>query len=317
MNKFFGWASRRMFPLVLMLVVLPGCQKKDDPVAVPKTIPDQIREDPQFSLLRDAMTYAGVGDNLKGGNLTLLAPNDAAFRASGLTTGTILAMPKDEVKNLLMYHVLYAPVPSSAIPFGTNSITTSNKGVAFITKTNSGTIFVNGALMTQPDVTTGNGYLHIIDRVLTPSFKTALSAIQNNPNLTLLAAVIKRIGSTNPTLLNALTDASSTNQITVFAPSDDAFRAAGYGSVSVIESANPQLLANILAYHVGLGVLFTTQFQTGPLSLLSGGSGPKVTVQNGTVTVKGNRNTTAATIRQADIPVSNGVVHVIDQVLLP
>ena len=80
------WMSKS-FSLRVGLVVLASlgfvwsCQKRDNAVATPQTITDRILEDSQFSLFRAAVVYAGVGDALKDGNLTLFAPNDAPFQA--------------------------------------------------------------------------------------------------------------------------------------------------------------------------------------------------------------------------------------------
>lgn len=308
----------RLLILVLVALVSLRCQKNDDTTAVPKTATDLILEDNQFSLLRAAMTYAGAGDALKGTNLTLFAPNDAAFQASGLTAASITSLTKEQVRNLLLYHVLYSPVSSSAVPAGLNSVQTANQGVAYLNKTGTGTIFVNNARVTQADLTVANGVVHVIDRVLTPSTGTVLQTIQTNPNLTLLSAIIRRIGTSNSTLLAAFTNANPTNRVTVFAPSDAAFRADGrFTSVSAIETANQQTLANLLAYHVTTGVVLSNQLQTGTLTTLLGSSRITTTVTNTQITLRGSRNTSAALIQTPDLVATDGVVHIIDKVLLP
>lgn len=301
-----------------LLIGSLGCQKNDSSVAEPKTIADQILEDKQFSLLQSAITYAGVGDALKAANLTLFAPNDAAFQASGLTTtAAITALSKDQVKNILLYHVLYSPVSSSAVPSGLNSLQTANQGVAYINKTSSGQIYLNNAKVTQADIQTANGVVHIIDRVLTPSTGTLLATIQNNPKLTLLSAAVSRVASSNPSLLAALNSSSSATTFTVFAPNDDAFIAAGYKTTAALDAVSPQTLTSLLSYHVISGVSLAYQLQAGSLSTLLTGSKLTIAVTNGTATVKGNKNPTAASIKSADLITTNGIIHIIDQVLQP
>jgi uncharacterized surface protein with fasciclin (FAS1) repeats len=318
MYKLLLTRLQRVIVLGVMLVTAFACQKNDDTKATPKTITDQILEDNQFSILRAAITYAGVGDALKGANLTFFAPNDAAFQASGLTESAIRALSKDQVKDIVLYHALYTPVSSSAVPSGINSVQTATSGVAFINKTNTGTIYVNQARVTQADLPTANGVIHIIDRVLMPSAGTMLAAIQNNPNLTFLAAAVKRIGSSSPTLLAALSNTSSANPVTVFAPNDAAFKADGrYTSISSIEVASPQTLASLLSYHIVSGVLFSNQLQTGSINTLLSGSRVTIAALNNTATVKGNRNAAPATIKTPDVVTVNGVIHIIDQVLQP
>ncbi len=140
-----------MLVVTCLLVLLTGCQKNDDTVAVPKTITDRILEDSQFSLLRVAINHAGVSDALKGANLTLFAPNDAAFQASGLgSEAAIKALPKEQLKNTVLYHLLSSPVAVAKIPAGSTPVQTMG-GVAFINNTSSVT-YVNNGRLTQTDI---------------------------------------------------------------------------------------------------------------------------------------------------------------------
>ena len=318
MKTDFWTGTRRISVIVLLLIAVLGCQKNDDTVAKPQTITDRIIEDGQFTLLRAAVAYAEVGDALKAGNLTLFAPNDAAFQSAGLGTPTaITSLSKEQVKTLLLYHLLYGSVPTSAIPEGLNSVATASKGIAFVNKSSDGKIYLNNAQVIQAAIAEANGYVYSIDRVLTPSTGNLLTTIQNNPNLTFLTAAVKRIGASNPTLLAALNNESSTNTVTVFAPNDAAFQSAGYKDLAAINSANLQTLTNTLLYHVVSGVTFSNQLQTGSVSTLLSGNKLTVTATANQLTIKGNKNTTAATIKQGNIPATNGVIHVIDQVLQP
>lgn len=318
MTKSFSLFLSRLSVFVLLSASL-GCQKRDDAVATPQTITDRILEDSQFSLLRVAMAYAETGDALKASNLTLFAPTDAAFQAAGLTTAeAIRAMSKEQVRSLIMYHVLYGRIVASAIPAGQNSVATANNGIAFVNKTTDGSIYVNSAKLMQTDITVANGYIHAIDRVLTPATGNLLTAIQANPNLTFLSAAIKRVAGSNPTLLATLDNASSTNTVTVFAPTDAAFKADKvYNSLAAIESANLQTLTNTLLYHVLSGVMFSNQFQSGSFTTLLSGNNVTVIVTGSQLSVKGAKNSTAAFVKQADLTASNGVIHTIDQVLQP
>ncbi|MBD2751698.1 fasciclin domain-containing protein [Spirosoma validum] len=318
MTSFSGLPGRISI-LALLLLVAVSCKKGDDTVAAPQTIPDRVLEDSQFSLLRVALAYAGVSDALKSGNLTLFAPTDSAFQASGFgSISSIQSLSRDQVRSMMLYHVLYGSVTSAQIPSGFNAVETVGKGIAFFTKSNDGTIYINNAKLTQPDLVTANGYIHKVNRLLTPSAGNLLTTIQSNPNLTFLAAAVKRIGTSNPTLLATLNNSSSTNTVTVFAPNDEAFKAdSRYNTITAIESADQQTLANTLLYHVTSGVLFSNQLKTGTLTSLFNTNKFTVTVAPNQITLKGNRNATFATIRQADIPTTSGLIHVIDKVLQP
>lgn len=308
----------RIFILVALLLTALSCTKSDDRVAAPQTVPDRILEDSQFSLLRATIAHAGMGDALKDGNLTLFAPTDSAFLASGLgSIGAVMAMSQAQARALVLYHVLYGSVSLARIPSGFNAVQTG-QGVAFVNKLGDGTVYINQAKLTQADLTMANGYVHKINHVLTPAIGSLLTTIQSNPSLTFLSAVIRRIGTSNPTLMATLNNGSSTNLVTVFAPTDDAFRASGrYTTIASIETADQQTLANTLLYHVTSGVLFSNQLQPGSLTSLFNNNRFAVTVMPNQITIKGNKNSTAATIKQADIPTTNGVIHLIDALLQP
>lgn len=319
MTTSFSRLSGRIYILALLLLVIVSCKKGDDRVAAPQTISDRVLEDSQFGLLRAAVAYAGVSDVLKSGNLTLLAPTDSAFQASGYSSAaSIQSLSREQVRTMILYHVLYGSVTSAQIPSGFNAVETAGKGIAFFNKSSDGTVYINNAKLTQTDLLTANGYVHKINRLLTPSTGNLLTTIQSNPNLTFLAAALKRIGTSNPTLLATLNNAASTNTVTVFAPNDDAFKAdSRYNTLATIESVDQQTLANTLLYHVTSGTLFSNQLQTGTLTSLYNSNRFTVTVASGQTTIKGSKNATAAMIKQSDLPTTNGVIHIIDKVLQP
>lgn len=303
----------------VLMLVLTGCQKRDDALAQPQTITDRILEDSQFGLFRVAMVHGRVADALKDGNLTIFAPTDAAFQASGLgTEAAILAMSPEQAARFVLAHVLYSRVKAADIPAGLNPVETAGKSVAFFNKSSDGAVYVNSARVIQTDIETANGYLHTIDRVLNPTAGNLLNTIQSNPDLTFLSAAIKRVATSTPNLIAQLTNTSVGSSITVFAPNDTAFKADKvYNSLTAIETANVQTLANTLLYHLLPGITFSNQFQTKSVNTLLNGSALTIFVMPNTVTVKGNKNQTSAVIKQADLAATNGVIHSIDQVLLP
>ncbi|GAB3993487.1 hypothetical protein GCM10028807_28820 [Spirosoma daeguense] len=303
---------------LLLMMVGVSCKKADDAVAAPKTITDYIQENSQFSLIRAAIAHAGLADALKATNLTLFAPNDAAVQASGIASEAVIkALPKEQVKALVLYHVLYSPVSTSAIPSGLNSVETANKGVAFLNKNNNGTIYINQAQITQADISVANGTVHVIDKVLNPSAGSLLATIQGNSSLTLLTAALKRISTSNTTVAGIINNTSTSSAVTILAPNDAAFQAAGYRDVAAINSANLQTLTNTLLYHVLSGVLFSNQFQSTSYNTMLSGNKVTATVTSNQIALRGNKNTGFAVVRSSDLVTANGVIHVIDQVLLP
>ena len=110
----------RMFLMMLLgttIVASNSSCKDDDPAPAPqKNINEIVNTDTSFSLLKQAITKAGLGTALSTGSLTVFAPDNAAFAASGLNSSAIDALPVATVSNLLTYHVLGSKVVSTAVP---------------------------------------------------------------------------------------------------------------------------------------------------------------------------------------------------------
>ncbi len=300
--------------LLLLIIATAACSKKSTD-AQPKTITDVVLENAEFSILKSGVLYAGIGDALKATNLTLFAPNDAAFLASGITTASLTALPKDSVKKILLYHVLFAKTLVADIPAGTNAVSTANnQAVAYLIK--SGTdVFINGAKVTAADQLVANGVMHTINRVLSPPAGSIVDLARRDPNLSYLLLAATRAATANPTLLTTL----STTPITVFAPTNAAFIAAGYTSPSSLTQVAPQTLVTLLSYHVLPGVTFSNQLTAGQVTTLAQTASNKLTIGTTAtgITVKGNQNATAANLVEPNIVINNGVVHRIDQLLRP
>lgn len=312
--------------LTLLFVWLGGCKKNETTAdAQPKTISDVLAETPTFSLFRAALIQAGLSDALKAPNLTLFAPTDAAFRARGFSsTDAFKSFAAADLTNLLRYHLVTGVVTTKTpeLANATNlAVETSNAGTAYLTNGANG-LYINGVKVSLADQTVANGVIHTIDKVLVPQGNDALTALKNRPDMTLLVAAIERASSVRPDLraiLNGTIPNANLKQITLFAPNDVAFTAAGFKTTADINNASPQTLVNILTYHVVQGFVFSNQLQVGQLTTLNTSSANKLTVALPTAgpTIKGNKNTTAAQFKDTDLVSGNAVIHVIDQVLMP
>ena len=306
----------------LLLAGLFVSCNKDKEEATPKSASDLIQEDPSFTLLRAAVLRANFADALKAANLTIFAPNDDAFKAAGYAdVASINALPVATIEQILKYHVFNGPIKSDSPQLGTNTpVQSIGGGTAYITKTTSGStagLTINGARVTKADQQVSNGIVHTIDRVLLPTATTILSALQSDPaNFSLVLAAINRI----PTLAVQLSTSATTQPITIFIPDNAAFAAAGspLTNLAAINAASLTTLSSILGYHATLGTLFSNQLTAGQLTSLNPTSAKlAVVITNNVPTIKGNQNTTAATIKRADIVANNGIVHVVSQVLKP
>lgn len=314
------------------LLALTSCKNVDpfgDPTPAPatKSIVEIVTTDRNFSRLAQAVTRANLASALSGTNLTLFAPNNAAFASAGIDSVAIARMDVATLTAVLRYHVLSTAVRSADIPVGINRETATLGGAAYISKFNFGTpaVGVNGVRVTLSDIAATNGVVHIIDNVLIPASGNVVSLVQGNPNFTFLLAAVTRAG--------LAADLSGPGPLTVFAPTDEAFRTTTpFKTIAAINAATPAALAAILRYHVTAGRVYSTNFVPeafpvqGGIVVSDNASKPgKIpTLAGSSVNVSGDlkltgigNGTDAANITRANISVTNGVVHIIDRVLLP
>ncbi|MGE6219235.1 fasciclin domain-containing protein [Nubsella zeaxanthinifaciens] len=308
------------FSKLALMVALVGSAffsscKKDNDVQENLSIADIVAADDNFSLLETALNHAQLTGTLKGeGNFTVFAPNNAAFAAAGLDTDAkITAMSAETLKQILLYHVLPNRTPASAIPTASNTaVATSANANVFVTKNANG-VFVNGATVLTADVNAKNGVVHIINRVLMPASGNIVQAAQANANFSFLVAAITRASQGSTNVAQVL---SGTGPFTVFAPTNQAFINAGFTTIASIQAASPATLTNILTYHVIAGRVLSSDLTEGAMpTTVQGG---KVTISlTGGAKVKGLGNTTSSNITTTNVITTNGVIHAIDQVLLP
>ena len=235
-------------------------------------------------------------------NLTVFAPTNDAFQdlvdEIGITIPMLLSMP--ELSEVLLYHVLGAEVPSSAVTNGAIVQPLSTINTLKLTVTSSGDVFVNQAEVINVDLTASNGVVHVLDEVVLP-IETVVDLAINNGFSTLASAVIEA------ELIPALSEPF--NEYTVFAPTNQAFS----NLASALNTDINGLLAlpnldDILLYHVLDGTVLSNDLTNGPIETLSG-SDVIVSLVSG---VKIND----ANVILADVEADNGVAHVIDKVLL-
>ncbi len=295
---------------------LAACGSNDDDVVAvvnPLDIVGVAQSDPQFSILVEAVVAAGLVDTLKSaGPFTVFAPTNNAFAALltelGLTKAALLAN-KPLLTAVLTYHVVPAKVPAASVPVG-KAITTVQGGV-FKIETTGGLKITDGrnrvANITATDVAASNGVIHVIDKVILPADKDIVATAQSLPDFSILVEAVVAAG-----LVSTLQGAGP---FTVFAPTNAAFAALltelGVSKDALL--ANKALLTQVLTYHVVPGRVLKADVPVGA---------PITTVQGETFTIDGALKITDRRARQsgivaADVFTSNGVIHVIDKVILP
>jgi len=319
-NTFSKWA------LVLGMGALITCTtsscSKDEETPATNNITDKVVADASFSLLEKAVVKAGLASTLSGaGPFTVFAPTDAAFTASGISFATIDALTADQLKKILAYHTVGAKVMAADVPAGPNAkvLTVNIPPVAadsiFVTRNSSG-VFINGIQVTAADVAADNGVIHVLGRVLLPASGNVVATAQANlggdNGLDSLVTAIVRADAAAPGLITLL----NSNILTVFAPTNKAFRdLLGALSLSKIADIPLTTLQAVLSYHVVGGRAFSSDLVAGPLTMF--GSGNTTVALGSAPTIKGNGNASPSGIIATNIMATNGVVHVIDRVLLP
>lgn len=297
---------------LLSITTFISCDEEEEVVTPKKTIVDVVVGDANFSLLKTAVVHAGLDKTLaETNNLTVFAPTNDAFKAIGLTDdATILKMDKTVLANILKFHVLASKVNAADIKTGDNQeLTMLNAGKAYLTKDANG-VSINGAKVTTADVAADNGVIHVINAVILPPSQNIVELVVANPNLSLLKEAVLRANEGSTKVVTVL---SGTGPFTVFAPTNQAFINAGFDSAK-IKAADPNFLATILTYHVIAARVHSTNLKSGNVKTVEG---REVTIDAANATVRGGLNSTASKVVQANTIATNGVIHVIDNVLLP
>lgn len=301
--------------MMIIFASMISCKKSNSENS-PKSIYGTIFSDSQYSILVAGIKKEGLVTALDGkGSLTLFAPNNGAFAAAGIKSEADLSsLPDSTLKNILLYHVLSSTVSSSQIPQASNTPeTTLNGEQVFVTRTSANSVFVNGVNVVKANTSCSNGVIHSVNRVLIPAVGNIVTTAVKNPNLSYLVAAVLRASQGTTNVASVL---SGTGPFTVFAPTNQAFINAGFATTDAIKAADPNTLASILTYHVISGRIFSSDLTDGEMPTTLNGEKVTINFMSG-VQVKGIGNTTASNITATDNVASNGVVHVIDQVLLP
>lgn len=280
------------------------------------TIASIVAKTADYSLLKTALQKAGLSETLnQPGSFTVFAPDNKAFAAAGLSSAeAINKLPVDALKNILLYHVLGSKITASQIPTAINTPVTTLAGKEIFVTKKEGKVSVNGASVVRVDVMASNGVVHAIDKVLMPPPGTIVALVASNPDFSYLVAAVLRASEGTTDVATLL---SGSDPLTVFAPTNKAFIQAGFATIESIKAAKPSDLTPILAYHVISGRTFSSALVNN--AMLPTINGAKVTIKlsGNKAKVKGNGNSSAANIVVTDLNADNGVVHAIDQVLLP
>ena len=272
----------------------------------------EIAVDGGFNTLVAALDAADLVETLSGeGTFTVFAPTDEAFAA--LPDGMLedLLADPNTLKQILLYHVVGDVVMAETVVTLDNAETLEGSTVAI--EVVDGNVFLNDSQVTSTDIEASNGVVHVIDKVLVPEMEEAVSkdVVEDVKSIAEVAVA----GGFN-TLVAALSAAdlvetlSGDGAFTVFAPTDEAFAALPEGMLEGL-LADTEALTQILLYHVVGDVVKAETVVT--LDEAETLAGDKVSIE----VVDGNVFVNDSKVTSTDIEASNGVIHVIDKVLVP
>jgi uncharacterized surface protein with fasciclin (FAS1) repeats len=278
-----------------------------------KSIAELVKMSPRHKFLYAAIVKAGLEITLSGpGTFTVFAPTDDAFRAAGFSTvKSIQDAPSNVLQGILLYHALGSKVPAMAVQGASALPVSTLAGKDFYVSGSNGYVWVNDATVITKDIMANNGIIHVIDKVLMPPSKNLVELAQAVPALSTLVAAVVQLGQPTIDLL------ATGGPLTVLAPTNDAFAALLVKlNVPNLASIPDDVLANVLTYHLIPGRVFSYNLSEGLMPATI--NGEKLTFSlTGGASVKGKSNATMSKIIAVNVLATNGVVHVIDQVLLP
>ena len=270
-----------------------------------KNIVDTAVEAGKFKTLAAALGAAGLVDAVKGpGPFTVFAPSDEAFAKLPKGTVETLLKPenKEKLKAILSYHVVPGKVMAKDV-LGVKGAKSLN-GQRIDVKVDGGKVMVDGAQVVATDIACTNGVIHVIDSVILPSEDNIPTVATKAGKFNTLLAAAKAAG-----LVEAL---SGDKALTVFAPTDDAFAKLPKDTVAtLLKPENKDKLKAILLFHVVEGRVYSEDALAAKSAATLQGSKVEITVKDGAAYVNG------AKILATDVDASNGVIHIIDSVILP
>lgn len=312
------------FALACLTMAFTSCDSTDEVMSTDNTITGIASRTSDLSVLVQALNKADLAATLQGsGPFTVFAPTNNAFTTFLNTNGyaNLDAVPVAALKEILLNHVISGTNESTDLVNNTY-IKTLAKGTASATNTLSmyvnttSGVRLNGvSSVTTADVMASNGVIHIVDAVI--GLPTIVTHATANPNFSSLVGAL-----TGPGQPNFVSILSGTGPFTVFAPTNTAFTNLNAELAAIPFTPSTSQLTSVLQYHVINGNVLASDL---PAVVAGGGVVPTLNTQNITISLTGGAKITgtfsparpASNIVATDVQCSNGVIHVLDKVLLP
>ena len=298
---------------------LTSCSTNDDAGQIIDNTPSTfeiIANSPNHNTLEQLLIDNGLDQVLNDATFTVFAPTDEAFEAIDLS-----GLSNDEIYKILLYHVLVGNAQSSDLSNGfvssqVNETYSGNGNTLSLYVNVDGGIVLNGiSTVTSADNSASNGVVHVVDKVMTlPNLATFVSANSNLSNL--------EIALTQENLIPTFNLSESPAPFTLFAPNNSAFQNLidedlEDGLESIEDILGLDNLTDILTYHVlANNALRVKDITDGMTPTTIEGSSFTLNIEEGNVNITDNNNR-VSTIVSTNATATNGVLHVIDNVLLP
>ncbi len=267
-----------------------------------KSIVETAAGNKDFSTLVAALKAADLVSALEGkGPFTVFAPTNEAFAKIDPKALEALLKDKAALQNILKYHVVSGEVYAKDVTKLTGAVALNGQRIDISTASG---VMVDRAKVTATDIACSNGVIHVIDTVIMPATSDLVKTAVDAGQFKTLAAALDAAG-----LVSTL---QGEGPFTVFAPTDAAFAKLPAGTVeSLLKPENREKLKSILLYHVVAGRVYSTDALKAKTAKTVQGSSVEIAVKDGKAMVNN------AGLVATDLDASNGVIHVIDTVIMP
>lgn len=319
-------SMKKLAVILVTLVAFTSCSNDDDnttPTPDPLNIVETAQSVGDLSLLVDAVIQAGLVDALSApGNRTVLAPTNAAFTAFLQAKGfaSLSDVPNDVLTQILLNHVIADANIASTDLIGntgyTNTMADGPNGTKLSLYYNgtNGVVFNGGATVSMPDVSTENGVVHIVNEVI--DLPTIATFATTNDALSILVDALAYADTGSPTVpyITTVSDGEA-GPFTVFAPTNDAFVSLlAELEVSALTEIETSTVDAVLLNHIVSANVQSSGLASGEVGTLGG---PITADATAFTLTDGNGRVSNIITSLVDIQGTNGVVHVIDKVILP
>ena len=292
-----------VFTLLLTLFLVTSCSDDNNNISGPNddlNLVETAEDYGNFSTLLSIVSDLGLTETLQNNELTVLAPTDAAFEA--LPEGLLESLTDEQLTGIITYHLIGGTVGTGDIGATQEAVTLQGESV-FIRNTEISVIINGTSSVALADLSATNGVIHAVDEVLLPdSYGTIVDNAAKRYDLSTLVGLLDDQG-----LISTLADEDA--EFTVFAPTNSAFSAIR----TTLDLYTEDQVTSTLLYHVlGSAVEASQLTESQTVATLNDGEEILIEVSDGVVTINNS-----ATVEVVDVVSTNGVIHIINDVLIP